>query len=229
MHRMANEYHSWDKKTITDFSEENVANMYDNGYVFVRTGKGDMNQTRSLRIDLSKYEPSSENRRVLRKAEGFGLHTEDLPLSPDEYHWMHAKLIKEFYTEKFGPGTFSANKAREILVTDKNNFNRLLNYTKTLEDDTIRCFGCCMGYENEDLLHYSYPAYDLKDAPKGMGMIMMLMAINWAKEVGKKYIYLGSATRPTDIYKLQFAGLEYFDGKSWQSDQSELKKILKDE
>ena len=56
---------------------------------------------------------------------------------------------------------------------------------------------------------------------------MMTKAIVWAKENGKKYVYLGSASRPNDTYKLQFAGLEWWDGKKWQTDLEELKKILK--
>ena len=55
---------------------------------------------------------------------------------------------------------------------------------------------------------------------------MMLRAILWAKEINKQYIYLGSAQRPSDTYKLQFEGLEWFDGKEWQTDLNELKKIL---
>src|SRR3989344_6101553 len=39
----------------------------------------------------------------------------------------------------------------------------------------------------------------------------------------KKYIYLGSFSRPTDTYKLQFAGLEWFDGKQWQNNPEKLK------
>ena len=56
---------------------------------------------------------------------------------------------------------------------------------------------------------------------------MMLKAIVWAKENGKKYVYLGSFQRPTDIYKLQFSGLEWFDGNTWQTDLNGLKNELK--
>jgi arginyl-tRNA--protein-N-Asp/Glu arginylyltransferase len=55
---------------------------------------------------------------------------------------------------------------------------------------------------------------------------MMTKAVLYAKEQGKKYIYLGSAQRPTDTYKLQFAGLEWFDGTQWQADLKKLTSIL---
>ena len=60
-----------------------------------------------------------------------------------------------------------------------------------------------------------------------MGMGMMIMAIAAAKQNNMQYIYLGSAQRPTDIYKLQFAGLEWFDGEKWNDDMKELKEQIK--
>jgi arginyl-tRNA--protein-N-Asp/Glu arginylyltransferase len=59
-----------------------------------------------------------------------------------------------------------------------------------------------------------------------MGLAMMITAVQKAKEVGLKYVYLGSLQRPTDVYKLQFSGLEWFDGKDWSTDLAEAKKIL---
>jgi arginyl-tRNA--protein-N-Asp/Glu arginylyltransferase len=56
---------------------------------------------------------------------------------------------------------------------------------------------------------------------------MMTKAIVWAQDQNKKYIYLGSAQRPGDTYKLQFEGLEWFDGQAWKNDMDELKSILK--
>ena len=58
-------------------------------------------------------------------------------------------------------------------------------------------------------------------------MGMMLKAIQHAKDETKQYIYLGSAQRPSDKYKLQFAGLEWFDGEKWGDNLEELKKIIR--
>jgi len=54
----------------------------------------------------------------------------------------------------------------------------------------------------------------------------MLKAIIYAKEAGKKYVYLGSAKDAKAKYKLQFEGLEWFDGEKWKNDIDELKGIL---
>jgi arginyl-tRNA--protein-N-Asp/Glu arginylyltransferase len=55
---------------------------------------------------------------------------------------------------------------------------------------------------------------------------MMLRAILWASETNRNYIYLGSAQRPSDTYKLQFEGIEWFDGKAWQTDLQKLKELI---
>lgn len=212
-------YLSWNTKTITDFSDENINTLYDQGYVFTRKGKGEMDQTRSIRIDLSKFEMSSENRRILRKTEDLRLKTENLPYN--EYHWPIGKMAKDFYETKFGKNTFSANKLKELLTTDESNFNRLFTYL--INNEAV---GYCVARETDKILHYSYPFYNLQSSTLNLGMGMMLKAIIYAKDNNFKYIYLGSAQRPTDTYKLQFKGLEWFDGKRWQKNNKNLKNIL---
>lgn len=215
-------YLVWKTKQNTDFSTEKISMNYASGFVFTRRGKGEMDQTRSLRIDLSKFELSSENRRILKKAENLQLETKDLPLS--DYHWSLGKLAKDFYTAKFGDKVFSANKTKEILTTD-HNFNKLFVYK--INDEEI---GYAICYESNEILHYSYPFYNLEhktqDLIPNLGMSMMLCAIVYAKNNHKKYIYLGSFQRSTDVYKLQFKGLEWFDGGKWSNDLEELKNIL---
>ena len=217
-------YLIWNKKTINDFSPESINTLYNDGYVFTRTGKGDMIQTRSLRIDLSQFDISSENRRILRKTDQLltNIHSS---LPTDNYHWSIGKMAHDFYETKFGKGTFSANKAKE-LFTDKtkSNFNSLFEYRN--ENQTI---GYAICYENSLILHYAYPFYELgtvNSELKNIGMSMMLQAILSAKERGLKYIYLGSAQRPTDTYKLQFSGIEWFQEKNWSKNTEELKSFI---
>ena len=66
-------YLNWKQETITDLSAENITNMYNQGFVFTRRGKGAMDQTRSMRIDLSQFALTSENKRILRKTEDISL------------------------------------------------------------------------------------------------------------------------------------------------------------
>ena len=216
-------YLVWQQKTIELGSNETaITALYNDGFVFTRVAPGSMDQTRSVRIDLSKFELSSENRRVLKKTEGLTLNTVTLPYAG--YNWQIGKLAKDFYDDKFGHGTFSANKIKELLTEQTSNFNRFFVYT--FNDVEV---GYCIAYENLEILHYSYPFYDRATDISNLGLGMMLRTIVNAQEAGKKYIYLGSAQRPTDTYKLQFTGLEWFDGEQWQTKIEELKKILTSE
>ncbi len=224
-------YLNWDTKIITDFSAENIEKMYDAGYVFTRVGKGVMNKTRSFRVDLSKFEMTSENRRVAKKSENISLSTAKIPY--ENYDWSISKLAKDFYEKR--NAVFSANKIKELLTDrDASNFNKFLIYTE--EKKTI---GYAICFETKNISHYSYPFYMENPREPSRGLGMMIIAIERAKELGKKYIYLGSLQRSSDTYKLQFRGGEWFDGEKpastrgdlstrggWRTDIEPLKVIL---
>lgn len=215
---MSDKYISWDNKTINDFSDDHINTLYDQGYVFTRLGLGQMSQTRSIRVNLDKFIISSENKRILKKTGSLTINTVNLP--HPNYNWQIHKLGHCFYSVKFGDKTFSANKIKKLL-TEKDNFNLLIEY-KT-ENITI---GYCIAYYNNYLLHYSYPFYDLSNNMKNIGIGMMTKAIVWAKEKKLKYVYLGSARDIKSVYKLQFSGVEWYDGNDWSGDINKLKKIL---
>jgi arginyl-tRNA--protein-N-Asp/Glu arginylyltransferase len=206
-------YLNWKEEKIIDESSETINRMYDNGFVFTRIAKGIMQQTRSVRIDLSKFELSSENRRILRKGETIMMEIHNIPFS--KYTWGIGKVAKDFYDKK-APGSFSVNKIKEIMTTG-HNFNTLFTFGDT---------GYCIAYQDTSILHYCYPFYDLEKSPKDMGLIMMTKVIAEAQMKGHRYVYLGSLQRPSDVYKLQFSGIEWFDGEKWKTDIEEVKEIL---
>ena len=245
------DYLKWEEKTITDFSNENINKLYSKGFVFTRRDKGVMNKTRSVRINLEKFELSSENKRVLRKTEDLNLEVKPIPYSG--YSWKIGKLGKDFYEEKFGKGTFSANKIKELLTNEeKSNFNLLFEYSLPLSKGELEgvaenrqttpnpclpagntslermgTIGYCICHETNEILHYSYPFYKLDTNNPNTGMGMMTRAVEWAKENGKKYIYLGSASSSKSLYKFQFKGIEWFDKEDgWTSDIQKLKACL---
>jgi len=216
-------YLNWDTKITEDFSPESVATLYDAGYVFTRVGRGVMNKTRSFRVKLEAFQMSSENRRIARKSEHLSLSVRALPLSAADYSWEIGKLAKDFY-DAHG-ADFSANKVKELLTdAGASNFNTLLTYTDTRTNLAI---GYAICYVDSNLVHYSYPFYMSNPTEPSRGLGMMIAALEWAKDQGFRYVYLGSLQRPSDTYKLQFAGGEWFDGEVWQQDTTALKEILK--
>ena len=214
-------YFKTDQTTLEDFSDSNVEQFYDKGYVFTRLGKGVMNQTRSLRVNLVNFTPSSENRRILNHTSGLEIHHKTLPLL-NEYNWEMGKLFKDFYGKKFGAKIASANKAKELMTyANKSNFNSLIEYTFNGV-----LVGYVIGFETSKIFHYAYPFYEYEKFGNNFGMGMMLKSIIECKNKNLKYFYLGSYTRLEDKYKLQFKGLEWFDGRSWAKDLEALKKSI---
>jgi len=214
-------YHSWGHKQLNNATNQDITDMYNMGYVLGRLGKNNMNRTRSIRIDLQKFELNSENRRILRKTENVRVQQIILPILRESYDWKIHKLGKDFYTKKFGPKVFSANKIKELVTSNESSFNILLKY---VVDEDLLGYAIC--YQNDEIFHYTFPFYDLDRFQNNYGMGMMLQAILYAQNNNKKYIYLGSATRPADKYKLQFNGLEWFDGERWRKNMEDLKKVI---
>lgn len=229
-------YFKWHEQILAveapDFAQQ-AANLYERGYLLGRKQPGYFWQTRSLRLNLHTYLPSSENRRVLKKfaADFLDFQTCSLPIAAADYSWKIHALGKQFYEAKFPDANFSANKLKQLLTT-KYGFNQLLIYrengikTTKLAESLERVFGFNIGYLGIDFYHYCYPFYDLHKDTNNLGMFMLLHAILWAQLLGLNYIYLGGVTRPADKYKLQFSGLEWFDGQSWQTDLNSLKSHL---
>ncbi|MFA6486510.1 MAG: hypothetical protein WCT40_04050 [Candidatus Magasanikbacteria bacterium] len=243
-------YLKWQEKTITDFSDANINDLYNRGFLFTREEKGAMYETRSVRVDLSKFILSSENRRILRKTEGLEMKVAPIPYA--DYSWEIGKMGKDFYETKFGAGVFSANKIKELMTDgEKSNFNRLLVYChserseeslsirqldkdsstplRSAQNDSKVGYTICL--ETNELIHYCYPFYSLTPNTSNLipniGISMMTRAVVWAQEHDKKYIYLGSAKDAKALYKFQFEGVEWWDGKKWNTDMEELKNILK--
>ncbi len=245
-------YLSYDEITLTDLSEDSISSKYNDGYLFTRKSKGVMYKTRSLRINLKNFEFNSENRRVLNRNSNLTLKYGDLPIPLDKYNWKIHSLGSNYYSTKFGDNTFSASKIKELLTSDDSNFNLNLiyllsnsvkvnpfgesilgtNYDTVLHninDENSDPVGYCISYLNSNILHYSYPFYNL-DIPKeqNLGMGMMLKAIDYALSLNLEYIYLGSVSSLESKYKLQFNNLEWFDDdkNSWSNDLTLLKSLI---
>lgn len=219
-------YLIYNEQTLSSTDDDHkIAEYYDNGWIFGRKHHGYMYQTRSVRVHTGSPEFSlnSENRRILRKSQQLELTFDQVPF-PD-YSWEIHKLGVGFYTNKFGAGTMSARKIKQMFLdTEANNFNGVLSYS--IGSDTI---GYCIVYRDDSIMHYCYPFYDLNIENIPVGIAMMTMALDWAHHQGTKHVYLGTAASPAARYKLQFKQMQWWnqDLSQWSSDIKQLKEIIK--
>jgi arginyl-tRNA--protein-N-Asp/Glu arginylyltransferase len=170
-----------------------------------------------LRIDLDKFELSSENRRILNKTEGFKFDLFDL----DKFDYTNEiqKNCKDWFNTRFNRKVISAQGVKKVFLEDNN--NKVFVWKSSSE---IVGFVPCI--ESDDLIYYNFAFYNPDYYKSNLGARMMLQAVIYAKEQGKKYIYLGSIYTQGSLYKTEFNGFEFFNGMSWTSNKSELKYLL---
>ena len=84
-----------------------------------------------------------------------------------------------------------------------------------------------MYLEPNQVAYYYYAFYDLKYYSRNLGMFMMTSAVDLFAERGYRYLYLGSCYLENALYKIQFAGAEFFNGVRWSDNLKELKYLIR--
>lgn len=210
-------------------SDNDISGIYNNGYL-PYTGNTSLDYplfylARSLRVDLSKFVDSSENRRVNRKLNG----TEPYIVRHDlkNFDIKNKNFINfcmSYANERFSGNAMTPQRFEYILnsgiATDIFEF-------KNPENDMLT--GYVLAIVNDEIFHYWFSFYDtgyLESFP--LGKWMMWRMIKWSQERKLKYIYLGTVYGTKALYKIRdFKGLEYFDGNIWSPDIKFLKTLCK--
>lgn len=179
---------------------------------------------RNLRLPLAGWQPSSENRRILRK--GDGLRAE-LILRPDfAYTEARRQIWKQFADERFGEDVMSYGRLDMLMASPV--VSHLLQFTDpatNAEVGTVLLF-----LQEPALAYYYYAFYDLAHRGRNLGMYMMTRAAQSFAERGVAHLHLGTCYSRRALYKTQFAGIEFCNGFRWSADLAELKyQIDRDE
>jgi arginyl-tRNA--protein-N-Asp/Glu arginylyltransferase len=176
---------------------------------------------RQVRVNLPKFKPSSENRRILRKGKGIGV--ELVPREKFDYTPEKRRFFKTYADIKFGNDVMSFERLDALFASPI--ISHLLVFTDT---STGKDVGAATLYlEGKALAFYYYAFYDLNYYARNLGMFMMTSAVELFAERGVKFLCLGTCYSQTALYKTQFAGAEFFNGFRWSDDLDELKFIIK--
>lgn len=178
---------------------------------------------RSLRVDLERFQDSSENRRVDRKLVDLDIQVRAIPKSTfDLENTQFQEFCFAYAMQRFSNNAMNAERLRYIL--NRPSASHLLEFTTN---------GKLVGYVwaviEGDMLHYWYAFFDTEYLGKyPIGKWMMWRSIKWAKEEGLRYIYLGTCYGEKSLYKARdFKGLEFFNGSYWDTDVKRLKQLCK--
>jgi arginyl-tRNA--protein-N-Asp/Glu arginylyltransferase len=175
---------------------------------------------RNVRVGLRRHRPSSENRRILRK--GTDIQTSLVARAEFDYSGRRREFYKTYADIKFGKDTMTLDRL-DALFNGKIT-SHLLVFTdgkSGKEVGTVTMF-----LEGDRLAYYYYAFYDLNYYSQNLGMFMMTAAVEFFKERGCEFLYLGSCYTKNALYKTQFSGVEFFNGVRWSEDMVELKYLI---
>ena len=199
---------------------ESPADIFDAGFLPSSRQLDRFYLCRQVRVNLAKFKPSSENRRILRK--GTGIEVKLVPREKFEYTPEQREFFKTYADIKFGKDVMSYERLDGLFSSPI--ISHLLVFTDT---ETGKEIGVATLYlEGKALAFYYYAFYDLNYYSRNLGMFMMTSAVTQFAERGMKHLYLGTCYSDSALYKTQFAGAEFFNGFRWSDNLKELKFLL---
>jgi arginyl-tRNA--protein-N-Asp/Glu arginylyltransferase len=201
-------------------SGETPAQMFDAGFLPSSRNLDRFYLCRHIRVDLAKFKPSSENRRVLRKGEGITF--ELVPRAQYDFTPGRRAFFKNYADIKFGKDTMSFERLDALFASPI--ISHLLVFTDTAtgaEVGTVTLY-----LEGNDLAFYYYAFYDLNYFQRNLGLFLMTTAVTEFARRGTRHVYLGTCYSENALYKTQFAGAEFFNGFRWSHNLKELKYLL---
>ncbi len=176
---------------------------------------------RHIRVQLAKFEPSSENRRILRKGEGIAVKL--VPRAEFDYTPARREFCKRYTVAKFGASGMSYERLDSLF--DSPVTTHVLVFTEAATGAEV---GLVTLYvEGDHMAFYYYAFYDLAHANRSLGMFMMTAAVELFAARGCRQLYLGTCYAENALYKTQFTGAEFFNGCRWSENLEELKFILR--
>lgn len=206
-------------------SQQELPEIYEKGflpYTNNLTIEGDIFYlARSLRVDLARFEDTSENRRVNRLAEPLNIKLEVIPKAEfDLENPVFKEFCANYINERIGDDNMSHERWDYILSRELG--THILQFTAE---------GKVMGYIlaaiEGGVFHYWFAFFDTEYMRShSLGKWMMWRAIRWAKDNNLQYVYLGTVYKSKAMYKVRdHKGLAFFDGYRWNEDLKRLKEL----
>jgi arginyl-tRNA--protein-N-Asp/Glu arginylyltransferase len=176
---------------------------------------------RQIRVDLSQFQPTSENRRILRKGDGIEMTL--VPRSDFDFTKSRRDFCARYADRKFGSQVMSPERLETLFASPL--ITHVLRFKDTATDTEVGL--AVLFCEEPAVAFYYYAFYDLDYSDRNLGMFMMTSAVQLFAERGTQHLHLGTCYSSAALYKTQFNGVEFFNGFRWSSNLGELKQLLK--
>jgi hypothetical protein len=199
---------------------ETPADLFHAGFLPSARGFDQFYLCRHLRVDLAKFKPSSENRRILRKGEGVTMQL--VPRAEFDLSPARREFFLKYAEARYGPGVMPPERLE--LLFNSPLATHLLVFTDTSSGAEL---GVVLLYlAAPRLAFYRYSFYDLDHFNRSLGLFLMTSATLYFAEQKFHHLYLGTCYAERALYKTQFAGVEFFNGFRWSQNLDELKHLL---
>ena len=198
---------------------ETPADIFDAGFLPSSRHLDRFYLCRQVRVNLARFKPSSENRRILRK--GKGLNVQLVPR--DQYHYTpeRRQFFKTYANIKFGKDAMTFERLDGLFSTP------IISHLLVFTDGGQEVGVATLYLEGRALAFYYYAFYDLNYYARNLGMFMMTSAVALFAGRGVRHLYLGTCYSQNALYKTQFAGAQFFNGFRWSDNLDELKFIIR--
>jgi hypothetical protein len=202
-------------------ADETPAEMFNAGFLPGANGLERFYLCRHLRVDLTRYQPSSENRRVLRK--GGGIVMKLVPRGGFDFTGTRQEFCLRYAEARYGPNVMP--RERLELVFNSPLATHVMVFTDAATGADI---GFVVLYlAPPSVAFYRFSFFVLDHPNRSLGLFLMTTAVNFFQEQKITHVYLGTCYSERALYKTQFAGLEFFNGFRWSQNLDELKYQLR--
>lgn len=168
---------------------------------------------RQIRVGLERFQPTSENRRILRKGEGLEVSIEPRAA----FEWTASRMeFCETYAQSRWTVPPSAGRIERIFHAP------LTTHVAVVRDREGVDRGLVSLFRDGRTWFYSNAFYE-PDAPAGRGAFLMTSVVERLARDGQEFLHLGTCYSRSALYKTQFPGMEFSTGNGWSEDLADLK------
>jgi arginyl-tRNA--protein-N-Asp/Glu arginylyltransferase len=175
--------------------------------------------SRGVRVPISSYSPSSENRRIFRKFDDM-FETSIIEREALRTDTNFSKLLLTYFEGRHGSKVMPPERLAHILTRD-------LPMRAIAYSTHGRPVAYVLEVTEKSFVHYWYSCYELEYAGSSLGMWLMLDAIRRAETDQRTHVYLGTAYGEKARYKTNVPGLEFWDGNRWNADARTLESLMR--
>jgi arginyl-tRNA--protein-N-Asp/Glu arginylyltransferase len=201
---------------------DNLALIYEKGFL-PYSGSHNMYDifymARSVRAKIKEWEPSSENRRVLRKFDNIFVKVSK-PVKDVRNDETFFNLCLSYFNLAHGS---AIKRERLELILDMGLITRVIEYQKNEVPVAYLLL-----VEDETFAHYWFSFYKEEYVKTAFGM---WLALDYIREIknnsNKEYFYFGTCYAQKALYKTNVTPLEFWDGKEWIEDIAKLKALCR--